>query len=144
VLANVEENHVHIAHDHRAAHRPAHRAARRSAYGALAGVLLAAAVYVLVDRDAGWWQFFAFGAAPDLALFAGIGAGLAKGQLHPRAVPLYNALHRFAGPLALAVVIVVASLPPGYLVGAIAWALHIAVDRVAGYGLRSPDGFQRD
>jgi hypothetical protein len=125
---------MHIAHDH--------RVARRSAYGALAGVLLAAAVFVLVDRDTGWWQFFAFGAMPDIALFLGIGTGLAKGQLHPRAVPIYNALHRFAGPIAFAI-FAAAFLPAGYLVGALAWGLHIAVDRVAGYGLRTPDGFQR-
>jgi hypothetical protein len=29
------------------------------------------------------------------------------------------------------------------LVGAGAWMLHIGIDRVAGYGLRTPDGFQR-
>jgi len=34
-------------------------------------------------------------------------------------------------------------LPVGFLVGAAAWGVHIAVDRVAGYGLRTPDGFQR-
>lgn len=122
---------------------PSSTAPRRAAHGALAAALLAAAVYLLVDQGAGWWQFFAFGAMPDLALFLGIGAGLAKGQLHPRAVPAYNALHRFAGPPALGVVVVAASLPAGYLVGALAWALHIAVDRAAGYGLRTPDGFQR-
>ena len=117
---------------------PSASSGRRALYA-----LLAAAAYVLIDRGAGWWQFFAFGAAPDLALFAGIGTGLAQGQLHSRAVPLYNALHRFAGPLTLTVV-AAAFLPVGYLVGALAWALHIAVDRVAGYGLRTPDGFQRD
>ena len=126
---------MHIAHDH--------RVARRSAYGALAGVLLAAAMYVIVDRDTGWWQFFAFGAMPDIALFVGIGTGLAKGRLHPRAVPLYNALHRFPGPIAFGI-LAAAFLPAGYLVGALAWGLHIAIDRVAGYGLRTPDGFQRD
>jgi hypothetical protein len=122
----------------------AHRAAipPRLAYAALAAALLAAAVYLTADRDTGLWQFFAFGAAPDLALFVGIGTGLAKGQLHPRAVPLYNALHRFAGPAAFAI-LAAAFLPAGYLVGAIAWGLHVAVDRVAGYGLRTPDGFQR-
>jgi Domain of unknown function (DUF4260) len=125
---------MHVAHDH--------RVARRSAYAALAGVLLAAAAFMLVDRDTGWWQFFAFGAMPDIALFIGIGGGLAKGQLHPRAVPLYNALHRFAAPAAFGV-LAAAFLPAGYLVGALAWGLHIAVDRIAGYGLRTPDGFQR-
>jgi hypothetical protein len=120
------------------------RRAARPAYAALAALLLGAALFVLLTQDTGWWQFFAFGAAPDLALLAGTGSGLEKGRLHPRAVPLYNALHRFAGPLALAVAVVAASLPAGYLVGAIAWGLHIAVDRVAGYGLRTPDGVQRN
>jgi uncharacterized protein DUF4260 len=108
---------------------------RRIAYAALASALLAAAI-VVIARDGHLWQFFAFGAAPDLALFVGIGSGLAKGQLHPRAVPLYNALHRFAGPIILALI-------PGMLVGALAWGLHIAIDRTVGYGLRTRDGFQR-
>ncbi len=125
---------MHTAHTQRASTRPA--------FAALAAALLTAAIYVIVDRGTGLWQFFAFGAAPDIALFVGIGTGLAKGRLHPRAVPLYNALHRFAGPAAFAI-LAAALLPAGYLVGALAWALHIAVDRVAGYGLRSPDGFQR-
>jgi hypothetical protein len=125
---------MHLTHAHRTTSRPA--------YAALAAALLAVAAYVLLEQGTGWWQFFAFGAMPDIALFVGIGSGLTKGQLHPRAVPLYNALHRFAGPLVLAAV-AAAFLPTGYLVGALAWALHIAIDRVAGYGLRTPDGFQR-
>ena len=47
------------------------------------------------------------------------------------------------GILAFPFVFAAAFLPAGYLVGAAAWALHLAVDRVAGYGLRTPDGFQR-
>ena len=90
----------------------------------------------------GLWQFFVFGAMPDIALFLGTGSGLAKGQLHPRAVPLYNVLHHPAAPLAFAVV-ALAVLPAGYVVGAAAWAVHIGIDRFAGYGLRTPDGFQR-
>jgi hypothetical protein len=58
-------------------------------------------------------------------------------------VLLYNALHRFWGPLGLVVLALAAGLPAGYLVGALAWALHIAVDRPVGYGLRTDDGFQR-
>jgi hypothetical protein len=115
---------------------------RRLAYGALAVTLLGLVVFEVVRQATGYWQFAAFGLGPDLALLAGGGRGLARGQLHPRAVPLYNALHRFWGPAALTVA-VVAVLPLGYLVGAIAWAFHIALDRAVGYGLRTPDGFQR-
>jgi Domain of unknown function (DUF4260) len=115
----------------------------RAAYAALTATLLAALAYVLITTGTGWWQMFAFGAAPDLALFLGFGPGLAKGQLHPRAVPLYNALHRFAGPLAFGAVVVLAGFGAGWLAGALAWGLHIALDRSVGYGLRTPDGFQR-
>jgi hypothetical protein len=120
---------------------------RRIAYAALAAALLSASI-VVMTRSGDLWQFFAFGAAPDLALFLGAGfaprANTRKGTrpsgpefpLHPRAVPVYNALHRFAGPIILAFV-------PGFLLGALAWALHIAIDRTVGYGLRTPDGFQR-
>jgi hypothetical protein len=89
----------------------------------------------------GAWQPWVFAVAPDLALFAGIGRGLAPGQLHPRAVPLYNALHRLVGPAALAV----ASIWLGevWLAAAMAWAAHVALDRAVGYGLRTPEGFQR-
>ena len=31
----------------------------------------------------------------------------------------------------------------GYLVGALAWAFHVSLDRAVGYGLRTRDGFQR-
>jgi len=31
----------------------------------------------------------------------------------------------------------------GYFIGALAWMLHIALDRALGYGLRTPDGFRR-
>ena len=116
---------------------------RRSLYGLLSLGLLAAIVVALATVDGGWWQLAAFGLGPDLALLAGAGRGLERGQLHPRAVPLYNALHRFPGPVALGALAALGVLPDGYLVGALAWALHIAVDRTVGYGLRTRDGFQR-
>lgn len=128
---------MHSAHVH--ARR---RALPRAAFGLLTALLLAAAIAAAVSRGSGWWQFFAFGAAPDLALFLGIGPGLEKGQLHPRAVRLYNALHSYWGPALLLAVAAVA-LPAGYLVGALAWALHISLDRSVGYGMRTRDGFQR-
>jgi hypothetical protein len=118
------------------------RAARRLAYGGLAIGLLGAIVYEVVRHGTGYWQLAAFGLGPDLALLAGMGAGLARGQLHPRAVPLYNTVHRFWGPVALLVVAAVAPLSAGYTIGALAWAFHIALDRAVGYGLRTADGFQ--
>jgi hypothetical protein len=125
----------------RTAARPA-RVRRRLAYAALGAVALAVALGQAATHGTGWWQLVAFGLAPDLALVAGAGSGLARGQLHPRAVRLYNAVHSLWAPLAL-VLLAVAFLPLGYLVGALAWAAHIALDRALGYGPRTPDGFQR-
>jgi hypothetical protein len=34
-------------------------------------------------------------------------------------------------------------LSPIWLSAALGWALHIAIDRAVGYGLRGSDGFQR-
>jgi hypothetical protein len=119
------------------------RGARRLGYGVLAAALLAAVVVLVVTSDATWWQALACGLGPDAALVLGVARGLARGQLHPRAVPLYNALHRVWGPLLLLVVAFGASLPRGYAVGALAWAFHVALDRAVGYRLRSADGFQR-
>jgi hypothetical protein len=99
----------------------------------------AAAIYATGESG---WIALAAAIAPDVALLLGMGRpGLAKGQLHPRAVPLYNALHSFAGPIAPAAASV--WLGPIWLVVALAWAAHIAVDRAVGYGMRTPEGFQQ-
>jgi len=116
---------------------------RRRAYGLLAVALLGLVVLEYARHTVGWWPPVVFGAGPDLALLLGAGSGLARGQLHPRAVTLYNFLHRFWSPLALGVVAVAAGLSPVWTVGALAWALHVAIDCAVGYGLRTPDGFQR-
>jgi uncharacterized RDD family membrane protein YckC len=115
----------------------------RVAYAGLAAALLASALALIVVWGAAWWQTVAFALGPDLAVLYGIAPGLARGQLHPRAVSLYNALHGFWGPLALALAALAAGLPHGYLAGAIAWGLHVAFDRAIGLRPRSPDGFQR-
>jgi Domain of unknown function (DUF4260) len=121
---------------------PAAPATRRLLAGA-AALVLAAAVVALVGHGTGWWQFFALGAAPALARLLGAGTGLAHGQLHPRAVPAYNLMHRVCGPVLLAAAVAAGVLGTAWLVGALAWGLHIAIDRAVGYGLRTPDGFQR-
>ena len=58
-------------------------------------------------------------------------------------MPAYNALHRPAGPAALALAVPLAGLGAGWLVAALAWAAHIALDRSLGFGLRTRDGFPR-
>lgn len=113
----------------------------RFAYAALATLLLVAIVLETLKHGTGYWQIAAFGLGPDLALFLGAPSGLEKGQIHPRAVRLYNLLHRFWGPFVLAVL--AALVPLGFFIGALAWAFHIALDRALGYGLRTPHGFQR-
>jgi hypothetical protein len=114
-----------------------HRIRPRVAYGALSALLLAAAI----AHGGGWWYFGAFVMAPDLALFLGIDPALEKGRLHPRAVPVYNALHSYAGPALLGIAAL--GLGSAWTMGAIAWALHISLDRAIGYGKRTRDGYQR-
>jgi hypothetical protein len=116
---------------------------RRLSYAALATALVGLIVLVYARETVGWWPVVAFGLGPDLPLLLGAGRGLERGQLHLRAVPLYNLVHRFWGPAALGAVALAVGLPAAWLVGALAWATHIAVDRAAGYTLRSRDGFQR-
>jgi hypothetical protein len=126
-----------------AIHSPITKAGVRAAYAAVAALLLGVIVFEVDKHGTGYWQIAAFGLGPDIALLFGTGRGLARGQLHPRAVGPYNAVHRFWGPLALGVIAVAAGLPVGYFIGALAWAFHIGLDRALGYGLRTPDGFQR-
>lgn len=117
--------------------------ASRAVAGALALGLLGTSVAVVASTGAGWAWVAAVVMAPDVALFLGAGRGLAPGQLHRRAVPLYNALHHPAGPAALAALWAGGVVGPGLLAAALAWGAHIAMDRAAGYGLRTRDGFQR-
>src|SRR5215207_1089673 len=104
----------------------------RLAYALLASGLLAAIVFELARHGTGWWQLAAFGLGPDLALLLGAGAGLARGQVHPRAVPVYNLVHRSWGPIALAALASLGVLSLGFLVGALAWAFHVSLDRAVG------------
>jgi hypothetical protein len=81
--------------------------------------------------------------APDLAMLVGANRRLAKGQLAPRAVPVYNLVHRVWGPLALLVACTFWIDSAALFTGGLAWLAHVAIDRAAGYGLRTPSGFQR-
>jgi hypothetical protein len=115
------------------------RIAFRLLAAAIAIGLLALAITV---AGLGTWQLWVAFVLPDVALLSGAARGLQRGQLAPRAVPLYNALHHPAGPL-VAIVVAAALLPDAWLAGALAWGAHVAMDRAAGYGLRTSEGFQR-
>ena len=116
-------------------------AAKHIAYLALAALLAALAVYEMVRHGGATWLAVAFVFIPDVALIYGAGPGLERGQLHPRAVRFYNALHSFVIPAAL--VILGIWLPPVVLAGGLAWGAHIALDRGLGFGTRTREGFQR-
>ena len=116
---------------------------RRAAFAALGALLLASIAFEAIKHSTGYWQIAAFGFGPDLALFYGAGRGLAHGQIHPRAVGLYNIVHRFWGPIALAALAALGVLSVGFFIGALTWAFHVALDRALGYGLRTRDGYQR-
>jgi hypothetical protein len=116
---------------------------RRVAYAVATAGLVAAIAHELSRPGTAGWQIAVFAIAPDLGLLAGAAPGLARGQMHPRGVTAYNALHRFWGPAALVGAAALAVLSPAFLVGGLAWAAHISFDRMVGYGLRSGDGFQR-
>jgi hypothetical protein len=114
----------------------------RAAYAGLLALLLTATV-LEVAQHGHLGAALAGGLGPDLALLFGAGTGLAPGQLHPRAVPLYNALHRLAGPAALVAAAGAGILGGAWLVAGLAWGAHVALDRTVGYGLRTPEGHQR-
>ena len=114
----------------------------RLGWGVLAALLFAALVHEAIAHGA--WAALAAGlVAPDLALLPWAGSVPEHGRLAPRAVPLYNALHRFWGPAALIAAAALGLLAGVALVAGLAWASHVALDRAVGYGLRTPEGYQR-
>ncbi|MEU2419600.1 DUF4260 family protein [Streptomyces sp. NPDC007851] len=122
--------------------------ARRTAW--LAGALFWTAFAVLEGVNHGWLAgalALLFLLLPDLTFLVALDEAprTAKGQLPPRAVPYYNALHRAAVPLALLAVYATGpvSWPPAFA-ALCGWLAHISYDRAFGYGLRTKEGFQRD
>jgi hypothetical protein len=116
--------------------------ASRIPWMALAAACLGGAVFAIGRYDASLWAL-AFLIAPDLSFLAGVGQQSAPGQLPPRAVPVYNLVHRPVVPLLLLVVSLVGAVPSAWSAVALAWLAHISIDHAAGYGLRTRDGWQR-
>jgi hypothetical protein len=116
--------------------------AARIAYAMLAAGLLAF-LAVAAGKHGAWAPALIGLIGPDLALAFGAGAGLERGQLHPRAVGAYNAVHRFHTPVLLMALASLEIIGVWFFVLGLAWATHVAVDRACGYGLRDAAGFQR-
>lgn len=115
---------------------------KRLAYAALGFLAAGLGIAVVVTQHASWWPLVVFAIAPDIALLVGASPRLERGQLHPRAVPLYNAVHRFWVPAVLVLLALLLS-QPSWVAAGLAWVAHIGFDRSLGFGLRTPQGFQR-
>jgi hypothetical protein len=98
------------------------------------GVLLAASVAAYAGLDGGWPRFLLLFLLPDLS-FLGYVWGPRLGAA------AYNLMHSYALPLALVVTAEVLGALPLLLV-ALIWLAHIGFDRLLGYGLKYPTGFQ--
>ena len=116
---------------------------RRIAAALIALTLAAATAVLWTHTSPGWWVLLLFGLGPDIAGLLSIERGLDRGQMSPRAVPVYNLLHRPVVPIVLGGLAAASLVPAALLVGALVWGFHIALDRTLGYGLRTPDGRQR-
>ncbi|SUE43413.1 DUF4260 domain-containing protein [Roseomonas gilardii] len=81
----------------------------------------------------GWWAFVLAAIAPDLSILAYLG-GRRLGSI------LYNLVHVTPGPLVLGALAVSTG---DRLLGsfALAWLLHIGIDRALGHGLKYASGF---
>ena len=95
--------------------------------------LLVIAVVLYARTGTSWWLFAALVLAPDLS-FVGYLAGPRVGAA------AYNAAHTTVGPIALALVGVLAPSPLAVAI-ALIWLAHVGADRLLGYGLKYDAGF---
>lgn len=96
--------------------------------------VLAISVFLYAQGEHGWILFLALLLVPDLSM-----VGYASG---PRVgATVYNLAHTYTSPVLLALL---GLLSRQLLIVDIAliWAAHIGMDRMLGYGLKLPDGFQ--
>ena len=106
------------------------------AWQRLESIALAAAFAVagpLAFGYAWWWPLVLF------LVFDLSALGYVAGPRIGAAV--YNAGHSYVVPVALAAAFAVSG-DDAWMVVALAWGFHVAVDRALGYGLKHPDHFQ--
>lgn len=97
----------------------------------LAVVIAATGLYF--GQGGSWWIYLLLLFLPDLSILG----YLANPRL---GAALYNLLHNYVGPVALALASWFAgadALVPVALI----WLAHIGLDRAVGYGLKLPSGF---
>jgi hypothetical protein len=96
--------------------------------------LFVGALVVYFDQGFGWLLLVVLFLAPDLS-FAGYLAGPRVGAT------AYNPVHTTVGPIALAIVGVLAHIDWCVQL-ALIWLAHIGIDRLLGYGLKYPTAFK--
>ena len=96
--------------------------------------VLAAAIALYAHLGGGWLFFVLLLLAPDLGMLGYL--------VGPRVgAAAYNAVHVYGGPVLVGLVgLYLASTLAVQL--ALIWTAHIGLDRMLGYGLKSPDGFK--
>lgn len=101
----------------------------------LEGLAMAAgSAFFYARSGTSWWLFGLLWLIPDLGMLgylAGPGWGARS----------YNALHVYLGPATLAA-FALAFRHPALMPFALIWFNHIGVDRLLGYGLKSPEAFK--
>lgn len=98
----------------------------------LAAVALSAVSYAHTGSN--WWLFAGLWLMPDLSMLG----YLCRPCWGAR---IYNAFHSYTTPATLAVAALLLR-SPSLLPIALIWINHIGVDRLLGYGLKYPEGFQ--
>lgn len=96
--------------------------------------LLATAVTLYAVLGGSWWLFLLLLFAPDLFML-----GYLRGPKVGAAV--YNVGHVTLTPIVIGLVSYFVGAQLGVQI-AVIWLAHIGMDRLAGYGLKEPTGFQ--
>lgn len=115
----------------------------RPAYLVAGTALTALAIGLAVTWGTGVSSVLVFALLPDAAFLLAIGQPMQQGQLPARAVPAYNLMHHPATPALVLAAALTGVLGQYWLVAALSWGAHVAIDRGVGYGLRTRDGWQR-
>lgn len=96
--------------------------------------VMAVAIAAYVSLGGGLWFFLATILVPDVSLL-GYLVGKRVGAL------VYDAVHNYVAPLALAGLASALGWHLGLLIAAV-WVAHVGMDRLAGYGLKYESGFR--